>query len=197
MWWSSINNTIGFQPNLEAPRCLPCNYSTYGKVRETHKFHRWSSSNSSFQSMDVCRAGKKPVGEMRFNAPEGCPCTPQLLCAADRRQVFDAECNIPLHPVRTFSMHGGAGRLNDLQISFQFHGREHVLNPRLAGTGGILSLGLLQAVSLKQMEDCIRDLGHSTGRVSRIHPKIQWHTRSCPIVIILACDLDCFGCSLI
>lgn len=87
-------------------------------------------------------AGRKPAGEMQFPAPEGCPCRPQLLCDADQRQVFAPDCNIPLHLVpafstRTYSMHGGAG--------------------------GILSAGLLQAVTLQQMEACIARQGHSTG----------------------------------
>jgi len=115
IWWSSVNNTIGSQPNLEAPRCLPCNYSTYGA---------------------------KPEGNMRFDAPEGCPCTPQLLCAASHRQQFDLDCDIPLHLVpafstRTYSMHGGAG--------------------------GLMSVGLLRSVSIREMEDCIVQHGHSTG----------------------------------
>ena len=68
------------------------------------------------QSHSVILAGKQPSGSMQFNAPEGCPCTPQLLCQAADPGYFDAECNIPLHLVpaystRTYSMHGGAGAL--------------------------------------------------------------------------------------
>ena len=47
-----------------------------------------------------------------FTAPRGCPCTAQLICKADERQLFDADCHIPLHGERTYSMHGGAGNLN-------------------------------------------------------------------------------------
>ena len=32
LWWSSENGTIGYHPNLEAPRCLPCGYSSYGEA---------------------------------------------------------------------------------------------------------------------------------------------------------------------
>lgn len=31
LWWSSVNGTIGSQPNVEAPRCLPCGHSKYGE----------------------------------------------------------------------------------------------------------------------------------------------------------------------
>ena len=44
-----------------------------------------------------------------FDAPPGCPCTPRLLCQYDQRQVLEQGCDIPLHPKRTYSMHGGAG----------------------------------------------------------------------------------------
>ena len=47
-----------------------------------------------------------------FNAPRGCPCTAQLLCQADERHLFDADCHIPLHGERTYSMHGGAGKFS-------------------------------------------------------------------------------------
>ena len=87
LWWGSENGSFGFQPNLEAPRCLPCNYTLQYP---------------------------KPAGEMAFNAPDGCPCTPALLCAADQRQVFDKDChipraNVPAFSQRTYSVHGGAG----------------------------------------------------------------------------------------
>ena len=80
---------LGTSPTLEAPRCLPCNYSAYAS---------------------------KPAGEMQFNAPEGCPCTPELLCAADQRGVFGSDCsilraNVPGFSTRTYSIHGGAGGL--------------------------------------------------------------------------------------
>lgn len=32
LWWSSVNGTIGNQPNLAAPRCLPCGFRKYGTV---------------------------------------------------------------------------------------------------------------------------------------------------------------------
>ena len=69
-------------------------------------------------------------------APKGCPCTPQLLCSTDQRGIFNEFCDIPRAPVATYSMHGGAG--------------------------GIMSIGLLRAVSLNYMDMCIKSL-YSTG----------------------------------
>ena len=69
-------------------------------------------------------------------APKGCPCTPQLLCSTDERGIFNQFCDIPRAPVSTFSMHGGAG--------------------------GIMSVGLLRAVSFDFMEMCVKSL-YSTG----------------------------------
>ena len=69
-------------------------------------------------------------------APRGCPCTPQLLCSTDQRGIFNEFCDIPRAPVATYSMHGGAG--------------------------GIMSVGLLRAVSLNYMDMCIKSL-YSTG----------------------------------
>ena len=67
-------------------------------------------------------------------APKGCPCTPQLLCEADERGIFTSTCQVS--PGITYSMHGGAG--------------------------AILSVGLLQIISLDFMESCISSL-HSMG----------------------------------
>ena len=36
MWWSDVEGTIGSQPNVRAPRCLPCNHSTAGTLHCTH-----------------------------------------------------------------------------------------------------------------------------------------------------------------
>ena len=72
-------------------------------------------------------------------APKGCPCTPQLLCQTDERGIFNEFCDIPRAPVATYSMHGGAG--------------------------GIMSVGLLRAVSLNFMDMCIKSL-YSTGTLA-------------------------------
>ena len=46
-----------------------------------------------------------------FDAPVGCPCTPELLCGApDLKHFFPETCAIPRHGERTYSIHGGAGR---------------------------------------------------------------------------------------
>lgn len=71
-----------------------------------------------------------------FNAPKGCPCTAQLICEADERGIFNQYCDVPKAPMSTYSMHGGAG--------------------------GIISVGMLRAVSLDYMEKCVKSL-YSTG----------------------------------
>ena len=73
-----------------------------------------------------------------FNAPKGCPCTAQLLCETDERGIFNKYCDVPKAPLSTYSMHGGAG--------------------------GIISIGMLRAVSLDYMEKCVKSL-YSTGTV--------------------------------
>ena len=40
------------------------------------------------------------------------------------------------------------------------HGRKHTVNNHV---GGLMSIGMLRAVNLKQMEDCIAHHGQSTG----------------------------------
>ncbi|KAL3131943.1 hypothetical protein ABBQ38_007639 [Trebouxia sp. C0009 RCD-2024] len=71
-----------------------------------------------------------------FNAPKGCPCTAQLICESDERGIFNQYCDVPKAPMSTYSMHGGAG--------------------------GIISIGMLRAVSLDYMEKCVKSL-YSTG----------------------------------
>ncbi|KAK9848859.1 hypothetical protein WJX84_012447 [Apatococcus fuscideae] len=107
MWWSNTPGRAS-HPNRQAPRCLPCNFD-----------------KSKFK-------GLRPP----FEAPIGCPCTPQSICEADDRGIFNQYCDIPRAPIATYSMHGGAG--------------------------GIMSIGMMRAVSLDFMEKCIRSL-YSTG----------------------------------
>ena len=71
-----------------------------------------------------------------FNAPKGCPCTAQLICDSDERGLFNEFCDMPKAPVATYSMHGGAG--------------------------GIMSIGMMRAVTLDYMEKCVKSL-YSTG----------------------------------
>ncbi|KFM22999.1 hypothetical protein F751_0357 [Auxenochlorella protothecoides] len=105
--WYANGTGPATHPHPQAPRCLPCHFdeALYARRRRS------------------------------FPAPRGCPCTPQLLCAAAPR-VFNAHCDIPRHPANTFSMHGGAG--------------------------AVLSAGLLRAVGLDFMEACSLSL-QSTG----------------------------------
>lgn len=62
------------------------------------------------------------VKQRPFDAPIGCPCTAEQLCnAPDLADYFDDDCSIPRHGVRTYSIHGGAGKR---------HGK---VAPKLAG----------------------------------------------------------------
>eukprot|EP00891_Asterochloris_glomerata_P005118 jgi/Astpho2/5118/fgenesh1_pg.00073_%23_16_t len=84
LWWSDVQGAVGNQPNLNAPRCLPCGHKP-----------------EEFMAQD----GWRP-----FDAPVGCPCTPELLCGApDLKHFFSETCAIPRHGDRTYSIHGGAG----------------------------------------------------------------------------------------
>lgn len=52
------------------------------------------------------------LSQRPFNAPAACPCTAEALCTApDLAPFFDQQCNVPRHGSRTYSMHGGAGKL--------------------------------------------------------------------------------------
>jgi len=106
-------------------------------------------------------------------APKGCPCTPQLLCSTDERGIFNEFCDIPRAPVSTFSMHGGAG--------------------------GIMSVGLLRAVSFDFMEMCVKSL-YSTGEMHPFHCLPTIKSLYCPprqvllgavIWWVLECCLGC------
>lgn len=71
-------------PARSAPRCLPCNYQD--------PLQASSSSNE-------------------FNAPQGCACTRQFLCAHDNLGVFGGAdvCNVKQH--NWYFGHGGAGAI--------------------------------------------------------------------------------------
>ena len=113
MWWASTPGRAS-HPNAEAPRCLPCDFD-----------------DSLFDK------SKAP-----FNAPKGCPCTAQLLCETDERNIFNKYCDVPKAPLSTYSMHGGAG--------------------------GIISIGMLRAVTLDYMEKCVKSL-YSTGGLRLVY----------------------------
>ncbi|KAK9836092.1 hypothetical protein WJX81_000611 [Elliptochloris bilobata] len=116
--------------------------------------HLWWSSGSSVHSHALRDTHHPhgaaprcvPCGYLRntsalpFPAPAGCPCTPHLLCAADRHgvmfQALRGPCGMPRVPVATYSMHGGAGAL--------------------------LSVGLLRAIDFEAFEDCVLTT-YSTG----------------------------------
>ncbi|DBA89858.1 TPA: hypothetical protein ACH3X2_004716 [Trebouxia sp. C0005] len=99
LWWSDVEGTVGSQPNIRAPRCLPCNHSIKG-----------------FEDI---------LSQRPFNAPAACPCTAEALCTApDLAPFFDQQCNVPRHGSRTYSMHGGAGTIISIgllrKISFEW-----------------------------------------------------------------------------
>ena len=56
-------------------------------------------------------AGFEDILDRRpFDAPRGCPCTAESLCKVpDLAPFFNANCDLPRHGSRTYSMHGGAG----------------------------------------------------------------------------------------
>lgn len=114
-------------------------YLTHGFVKNSKACFIRAKSKLRQQSLCIKQTGISIQGhwdQLFFRAPKGCPCTPQLLCATDERGIFNEFCDIPRAPVSTFSMHGGAG--------------------------GIMSIGLLRAVSFDFMEMCVKSL-YSTG----------------------------------
>ena len=108
-----------------------------GLTLTVHSMPKTAQQGIHFLS-NVCHSGIKPKPRPLHRAPKGCPCTPQLLCSTDERGVFNEFCDIPRAPVSTFSMHGGAG--------------------------GIMSVGLMRAVSFDFMEMCVKSL-YSTGKL--------------------------------
>lgn len=119
MWWQEyldghperIKPGSIHHPHEKAPVCVPCHYT-------------------------------KNTSDLPFPSPPGCPCTPEILCNADVGQEFLAKsgprgaCGMPRVPIRSFSMHGGAG--------------------------AVLSIGLMRAISLEWFEDCVHN-AYSTG----------------------------------
>eukprot|EP00891_Asterochloris_glomerata_P003450 jgi/Astpho2/3450/Aster-07048 len=101
-WWSDHGHQVdkGFHPHPFSPRCRPC--------------------HSNLTDDDILRDYKPPVG---------CPCTPYLLCLNDLQLGFNAWCDMPRVPFRSYSFHGGAG--------------------------AILSVGLLNAVNYTELEMCV------------------------------------------
>lgn len=123
LWWSDVEGTIGNQPNLRAPRCLPCNHSS-----------------SEFGDL---------VKQRPFNAPIGCPCTAEQLCnAPDLADYFDDDCSIPRHGVRTYSIHGGAGAIISIGLmkAISYEWMEECLSKEQApGGDGLLMACLWRA----------------------------------------------------
>lgn len=103
-WWCP-QPQMPIHPRNDAPRCLPCHF-------------------------DETKAGVD-VSKAPYRANKGCPCTPQLICTLPEfADVFHGGCDIPRHPQRTYSMHGGSG--------------------------AIISVGLLRKVDLSFVEKCIQ-----------------------------------------
>lgn len=104
-----------------------------------------------------------------FTAPRGCPCTAQLLCQADERGLFDAECHIPLHGDRTYSMHGGAGTPLVLPGSVQSTQCMHI------------TLSFSTSVLLACLQDFVR-LAGPPDRIKPIAVSLQaWPYKNAPV----------------
>ena len=69
-----------------------------------------------------------------FTPPIGCPCTPEVICAADKRSIFKDGCSFP-----GFMDNPQAGPLYSSD----------------GGAGMILSVGLMRALDLAAMQECI------------------------------------------
>ncbi len=77
-----------------------------------------------------------------FTPPIGCPCQPQLLCAADQRHIIDPACEFPAHNDPVYSIDGGAGaiishglleKLNEQQVpSLSLIFDDHLLSFRVS-----------------------------------------------------------------
>lgn len=91
------------------------------------------------------------VSKAPYKANKGCPCTPQQICTLPEfADVFHGGCEIPRHPQRTYSMHGGSGAL--------------------------ISVGLLRRVGLQTVEDCIKgDISTGAYCVCRLSRMMVWH----------------------
>ena len=72
------------------------------------------------------------LSQRPFIAPAACPCTAEALCTApDLAPFFDAQCNVPRHGSRTYSMHGGAGKLPLLQVMHESQPQMHETQPQM------------------------------------------------------------------
>lgn len=76
-------------------------------------------------------------GYQPFVGLPACPCTAEHICRHDGRGFFDESCSMPVHPHRAYSIHGGAG--------------------------AIFSIGLMQRLPLKFMEDCMATMTGTGG----------------------------------
>lgn len=109
LWFYDGETGEHFHPHPLAPRCLPCNYTDPGGT----------------------------PGEGYFEAPKGCPCTPELLCESDTLDLFSKpDCSVKQSRKGNF----GVGRF------FNIHG----------GSGAILSAGLMRAVNFQELELCVK-----------------------------------------
>ncbi|DBA79457.1 TPA: hypothetical protein ACH3X2_007729 [Trebouxia sp. C0005] len=114
-WWADEPDSDNhFHPHERAPRCLPCHWSQEGEDRSL-----------------------RADGYQPFVGLPACPCTAEHICRHDGRGFFDESCNMPVHPHRAYSIHGGAG--------------------------AIFSIGLMQKLPLKFMEDCMATMTGTGG----------------------------------
>lgn len=114
-WWADEPESEDhFHPHERAPRCLPCHWTQEDEDRSL-----------------------RADGYQPFVGLPACPCTAEHICRHDGRGFFDESCNMPVHPHRAYSIHGGAG--------------------------AIFSIGLMQRLPIKFMEDCMATMTGTGG----------------------------------
>ena len=87
-------------------------------------------------------AGENMDRQALFTPPVGCPCTPQLLCQADKRGIMGEACRFPGNMDKPF---------------------EGIIYSTDGGSGALLSVGLLQSLDFARVEDCILNTNGSAS----------------------------------
>ncbi len=93
-------------------------------------------------SNDLCHAAYAPDPAALFTPPIGCPCNPKLLCANDKRGIFNDACSFP-------------GNMTDIF--------DDILYSVDGGSGTLLSVGLMQSLDLKRVEACVTNTSGSAS----------------------------------
>ena len=91
---------------------------------------------------DIVIAARVVDPEALFTPPIGCPCTPKLLCETDKRGIMNKDCQFP-------------GNMNTPWAD--------VLYSTDGGSGVLLSVGLMQALDLEEVESCVANTSGSAS----------------------------------